>query len=303
MRGIETAETLPDRLDALLGSYAAEAGRRTGQRNTIILTLRREGDFWRLVAPGDGVPNMLMRTEEQVAEFLEWLTYSEVVRYTKLPLILHSGAVVRNGVAVLLPNDSGAGKTTLTLALAARGWLPLTDDICPLEERDGELVAIGCRRCCHLSSSSLAILRAAGIALEGPVAGLRDYYRPWQWGEPAPVRGIVIPRYVADSPTQFDPITQAECLGQLISMLFTQGAYPGHERRRIAARLAARAPGFMLTYSSLDEALGTFETLGAQWSAAHSPTNGAHEVDVYETDTKYTGRGPHGRGGVSASAR
>jgi hypothetical protein len=212
-----------------------------------------------------------MCTEDQVAQFVEWLAYSAAVRHSDLPLILHSGAVARNGVAVLLPNVSGAGKTTLTLALAARGWLPLTDDICPLVARGGELIATGCRRCCHLSSPSLAVLQSYGIALEGPLGGLSIYYRPKVWGEPAPVRAIVIPHYVAESPTQFAAITQAECLGQLTGMTFAQDATPSHEQRRTAARLAAMAPGFTLTYSALDEALDIFETLETRLASA-SPT-------------------------------
>lgn len=263
IRGVASSPTLPDRLDALLGSHI-ESRRHDRQHNGAILTLRREGDVWRLVDPDDGVPDTPLHTEEQAARFLEWLAYSVAVRHAELPLTLHSGAVVRNGVAVLLPNVSGAGKTTLTLALAARGWLPLTDDVCPLVECDGELVAIGCRRCCHLSEASLAILQAEGIALEGPVAGLSDFYRPQDWAEPAPVRGIVIPRYIAGSPTLFAPITQAECLGQLTGMTFAQDTIPAHERRRTAARLAARALGFTLTYSALDEALDIFETLEAR---------------------------------------
>lgn len=269
IRGAATSPTLPDRLDALLGPHI-DSRRQDRQHNGALLTLRREGDIWRLVDPGDRVPDTPLHTEEQAARFLEWLAYSLAVRHTKLSLILHSGAVVRNGVAVLLPNVSGAGKTTLTLALAARGWLSLTDDVCPLVERDGELVAIGCRRCCHLSVASLAILQTKEIALEGPVAGLSDFYRPQQWGEPAPVRGIVIPRYIAESSTHFAAITQAECLGQLMHMTFPQEAIPAHERRRTAARLAARAPGFTLTYSALDEALDVFDMLEARIAA--SPT-------------------------------
>lgn len=270
VRGIETVPMLPDRLDALLGPHVTSPERLGRQHNGAILTLRREGAIWRLVDPGDGVPDTPLRTEEQAAQFLEWLAYSAAVRHTDLPLTLHSGAVVRNGVAVLLPNVSGAGKTTLTLALAARGWLPLTDDVCPLVEHDGELVAIGCRRCCHLSQNSLAVLQSYGIALEGPLGGLSLYYRPKVWGESAPVRGIVIPHYMAGSPTHFTPITQAECLGQLTGMTFAQDAIPAHERRRTAARLAARALGFSLTYSALDEALDVFDTLEARLVAASS---------------------------------
>lgn len=284
VQGVETASTLAGRLDALLGSAVSDE-RHDARRGGSTFTLRREGAIWRLAEQGNEIPSTPLHTEEDVAQFLEWLICSEAVRHAAPSLILHSGAVVRNGIALLLPNVSGAGKTTLTLALAARGWLPLTDDICPQEERNGEFVAIGCRRCCHLSEASRAILQAHDIPLEGPLAGLDDYYRPLRWAEPAPVRGIVIPRYVADSPTHFAAISQAECLGQLIRMLFTEGATPWHTRRHIAARLAARTPGFSLTYSDLGEAFRVFESLEALLAADRSPESGAHLSDDREAET------------------
>jgi serine kinase of HPr protein (carbohydrate metabolism regulator) len=263
IQGAATSPTLPDRLDALLGPRVSGNERRTGRPT--VLTIRRDEDGWQLADQSGVSPCESLRTEEEVAQYAEWMAYSATIRHATLPLLLHSGAVARNGVAVLLPNVSGAGKTTLTLALAARGWLPLTDDICPLVERDGELVAIGCRRCCHLTPHSLAALRAQGVTLEGPLGGMSLYfYRPRDWAEPAPVRAIVIPRYASESPTRFAPITQAECLGQLMHMTFPQEDIPAYERRRTAARLAARVRGFTLTYSALEEALDVFETLEAR---------------------------------------
>jgi hypothetical protein len=264
VQGIETAPTLQERLDALLGPSIPLDKRQSGPAT--LLTVRREDDGWYLddpnVDPRNGTACEPLRSEEQLAQHVEWLAYSATVRLAEIPLILHSGAVVRDGMAILLPNVSGAGKTTLTLALAARGWLPLTDDVCPVVERDGAMVAMGCRRCCHLNTASLRVLNALGVALEGPVGGLGFYYyRPLLWAEPAPVRGIVIPHYRADGPTTFAPITQAECMGQLTHMTFPQEAVPAYERRHSAARLAAQVPAFTLTYSALEEALDVFETL------------------------------------------
>jgi hypothetical protein len=145
----------------------------------------------------------------------------------------------------------------------------LTDDICPLVERGDELVAVGCRRCCHLRTSSQGPLSSLGIAVEGPLGGLSLYYRPRRWGRPAPVRGIIIPRYEANVPTSLVPITQAECLAHLAAMHFAEGARPAHERRRTAALLAAQVPAFTLTYSSLDEALDMFGILESHLEGAH----------------------------------
>jgi hypothetical protein len=55
-------------------------------------------------------------------------------------------------------------------------------------------------------------------------------------------------------------------------MMFPQEVTPADERRRTAARLAAKASGFTLAYSALDEALDVFETLEARIVAAR-PTD------------------------------
>jgi hypothetical protein len=266
--GFEAADTrtLPMRLDALLGPSHCDDQRRTTSRTTLLL--RHEGTVWHLADESAVTAHDSLGDEEHIARILEWRAYSEAVRHSDMPLVLHAGAVARHGGAVLLPNLSGSGKTTLTLALDSRGWLPLTDDVCPLGERDGELVAIGCQRCCHVSESSMAALRAEGIDLEGPVGGMEGYYRPRRWGEPAPVQAIVIPRYSAHVATTLAPITQAECLARLANVTFEQEAAPTREKRRTAARLAARVPAFTLTYSALGEALDAFETLEAQLDTA-----------------------------------
>jgi hypothetical protein len=54
--------------------------------------------------------------------------------------IFHASAVVREGAAVAFAGPSGAGKTSLALALCERGARFLADDVLALEARTGELV-------------------------------------------------------------------------------------------------------------------------------------------------------------------
>lgn len=259
--GVEAVALLPERLDALLGPGSAD-GRLPASSGTTFVVDHHDTD-WRICDELGASLAPSLYDEEQVPQFLEWLAYSAAIAHADTPLILHAGAVARRGVAVLLPNASGAGKTTLTLALASRGWLPLTDDVCPLMECDGDLVAMECRRCCHLRMPSQDLLRTLGVGIDGPLGGQRHYYRPQRWGKPAPVRAIVIPRYGADEPSAIAPITQAECLAQLAAMNFAEAARPAAERRRTAARLAVQAPAFTMTYSSLSAALDMFGILEA----------------------------------------
>jgi ABC-type iron transport system FetAB ATPase subunit len=57
---------------------------------------------------------------------------------------LHAGCLARDGRAVLLAGTTGAGKSTLALALAAHGLDYLSDDLVFLRpEQDGSMQAIG----------------------------------------------------------------------------------------------------------------------------------------------------------------
>jgi hypothetical protein len=249
-------------MDALLGTGVTLTRRPLGERSTLRI---REGEVGWLLCDERDVPLCTpLREAEQVAQFLEWQAYSAAIRHADAPLTLHAGAVARRGAAVLLPNVSGSGKTTLTLALAARRWLPLTDDVCPLVERDGELVAVGCRRSCHLRRPSPELLAQLGVEVEGPLGGLNYFYRPRRWGRPAPVKAVLFPRYVQDEPTSLLPLTQAECLARLATLHFEEGPVSAYQQRLTAARLAGRVPAYQLTYSSLDEALDRFGILEAE---------------------------------------
>jgi len=48
-------------------------------------------------------------------------------------LLLHSAVLVRNRSALLLPGETGAGKSTLAAALAAGGWALYSDELAPLD--------------------------------------------------------------------------------------------------------------------------------------------------------------------------
>jgi hypothetical protein len=50
---------------------------------------------------------------------------------------VHAAAVVKDGRAVLLMGERGAGKSSLAAALCARGWRPLADDLARVDEAAG----------------------------------------------------------------------------------------------------------------------------------------------------------------------
>lgn len=57
-------------------------------------------------------------------------------------IALHGSTIALNGRAVVILGDSGAGKSTLAAALMKRGCAVLTDDLAPLQLRDGHFDVI-----------------------------------------------------------------------------------------------------------------------------------------------------------------
>lgn len=250
-----------DRLDGLLAAFPATSDDGAG---AIRFDVRpgQDAALWQIEHDGCVIPaysdNALLREVERRA-------FAAAARQSAAPLLLHAGAVARDGVALLLPAASGSGKSTLTLALARRGWLPLTDDICPLvragEDACGEWIALTCPRCCHLSVEAVEALCVSGIAFDGPVASLAGYYQPAAWGTSAPVRAIAVPHFTPNAAPRAIRLTQAECLAALISSTFDHASQPGSARRAAALDLAVQAPGFRLTYATVDEALRLVDTV------------------------------------------
>jgi hypothetical protein len=223
----------------------------------------------------------LVASEDALLREAEWLAFRAATARSVYPLVLHAGAVSRDGLALVFPAVSSAGKTTLTYGLEPCGWLPLCDDICPLQERaDGTFVAVGCPRCGHLSPRSEALLCAAGVDLEGPVAGLQGYFRPTQWGAPASVRAIVVPRFQEGAALCVEALTQAEGAVALYGATFQRERVSRHAEWVAALRLATRVPAVSLTYGSLDSALAGIDTIThALFGECAQATNAGHVVE------------------------
>lgn len=247
------------RLNDLLEPYRAVSPALAEGETATVMTVQPAGqDLWTIAH--DGQADVCAGEDELVA-VLEGQIMVASVQHSPLPLLLHAGAVVRDNCALMLPATSGSGKTTLTLALAAQGWLPLTDDICAVSVQRDKLVALPCQRCCHLSAESRAVLAERQIPLHGPVAALAEYYRPLSWGTSAPIRAIIAPTYQATAPGSLQPLTQAAGAAVLIEAGFFRSGRTQRSIWPLAIRLACQAPAFRLTYTTLDDAFEAIEQI------------------------------------------
>ena len=94
---------------------------------------------------------------------LNWCIASRCHRH----LLLHAGVVARAGLGVLIPAVPGSGKSTLTAALASRGYRLLSDEFGVVRLRDHRLLPLV--RPISLKNESIAALaRFAPEAVIGP---------------------------------------------------------------------------------------------------------------------------------------
>lgn len=138
---------------------------------------------------------------------LNWCIATRAHQY----LMLHAGALERNGFALLLPALPGSGKSTLTAALAFRGWRLLSDEFCLIDHQSGLLHPIP--RAVPLKNQSIDLIRQFAPEAElgptfertrkGDVAHLRppqdSLMRQFETARP---RWIVFPRYRPRHPTR-----------------------------------------------------------------------------------------------------
>jgi len=93
---------------------------------------------------------------------LNWCIASQIYQY----LILHAAVVEKNGFALILSGQPGAGKSTLCAALVNRGWRLLSDEMTVIDLKTNELIPI-VRPVCLKNESIDIIKRFAPQAIFG----------------------------------------------------------------------------------------------------------------------------------------
>lgn len=107
----------------------------------------------------------------------------------------HAAALSRNGHAMMVMGDKGAGKSTLSAALRARGWEAVADDLVRVEDRGGWAVFPGARDGkLHADSAAALGLRPDAMALRWREAPEWDRLRPKHlFAAPAPLADPLAP--------------------------------------------------------------------------------------------------------------
>lgn len=171
--------------------------------------------------------------------------------------VLHAGAVAHAGRAWLLAGPSGAGKTTLSLALLERGFPLLSDDFAPLELATGLV---------HPFPKSLGVREGPGFETAARLAERhgRAALRASDW-EPAPLPlgGVLLFDGRDAAPAPRDPfLWRVACI-----------ADPGPWIERLVA-----LPGVALAARGGSEFLLTVDPVAADHAALASGLDAAREI-------------------------
>ena len=137
---------------------------------------------------------------------------------------LHAGALVApDGRGILVAGGTGAGKSTLTLALVEAGCAYLGDDAVFLSARDGDTAVLALPRPFHVSPGTAAAFPRVGALLSDrlPTGEKRrlDPRLAWPGRERssmAPPSVLLLPHVSGSPTTVVEPLSSAEAMGALI---------------------------------------------------------------------------------------
>ncbi|MBN8732624.1 MAG: hypothetical protein J0L64_18925 [Acidobacteria bacterium] len=226
------------------GSEDTSAG---SPENHYSLLRQREQDgasCWRIEVPG--TPPSDKRSLGDALSAVEASITADLARHPHGLHVVHGGVIYGPRGDLLLSGNSGAGKTTLSLALAARGLCVGGDDMAVLDPASGSLRPHP--RCFHIDEHSARLL--AGLGLRLPEDLMDDQFvTPRRLGltapRPARLRFVFFleperlpaPRILSQS--------QAQAASQLL-LQTGRGQFADGEGVRAIAALTAGARCFQL---------------------------------------------------------
>jgi hypothetical protein len=160
---------------------------------------------------------------------------------------------------VVVAADSGRGKTTLTLGLMLRGFVPFSDDVALIDP--DTLTLRPFRRAFHVDPKSWALLQplaGRAITVDERVDG---YYSPPQWAEhPVPVRAILFPVFEPEAPSSLVPLTTPDAATAILAHTSSLTHAP-QRALATAARLVDRVRCYRFSVGDVSSSVAAIERL------------------------------------------
>lgn len=187
-------------------------------------------------------------------------------------LLLHAGALERDGLTLLLPAMPGSGKSTLTAALAQRGWRQLSDEFGAYDPAVGAFRAV--LKPTALKNQSIDVIRqfAPGVVLgpefpktrKGAVAHVAPSSHAVALRQQLARPGaVILPKWTAGSPVRLLPVSPQMLFSALAFNAFNYRVL-GSDGFASVVSLVRDCPAWQLVYSNLEEAMVAIESIWPQ---------------------------------------
>jgi len=195
-------------------------------------------------------------------------------------LCLHGAAIEFAGRLVIFPSTRRAGKSTLTVALAAAGKTVFTDDFLPLKATDDGLLS-------GISSGISPRLRLPFPDQIGPIA--LDYIRNRSmiqnrqyrfvsprigelanFGDTAPIGSLVFLERTEGATAMIEPVSESDALSALIKQNFSRAMNTAGILKMLGF-ISKSTPAYRLIYDDAEQAIALLESRFQGWDQA-APT-------------------------------
>jgi hypothetical protein len=240
------------------------------------IELRREwinGDFlWHVIVDTQCVSQQA--TVDAALGGLEYEISRRIVDAAERLVPLHGALVRGRERALLISGVSGAGKTTLALALAARGYEVLGDDVAMLDPRDGTVRALP--RCLHVDARSWDLLRDERLSVPRRFAA-HGLLTPADLGGSPGARVRVGTVFMMRGSVPYEPEIKHLSQAEMVVLMESQVRWQGRTPERTLDALS-RMLGRAACYSLVGGRLGaTVELVAAVAGPPASPSDRARE--------------------------
>lgn len=217
----------------------------------------------------DGIDPFGRVPRDQLLPHFEWSVNWAFANAFNAYLLLHAGAVVHRGCAMLLAASPGSGKSTLTAALAGRGARLLSDEFGVVRTSDLGLVAVA--KPIALKNESIGLIREwTPDARMGPIfvktrkGDLAHHAVPResvdQIHSPAVPRVVLFPRWTRGAEPSLIPVAPASAFMEIAKNSFNYELL-GPEGFETVARLVESCACYRLEYCDLPQAMPIIDRL------------------------------------------
>ena len=217
----------------------------------------------------DGKSPFLPLPAAQAFPLLEWGMNWCIAQHAQEQLTIHAGVIEKNGVAIILPAASGSGKSTLTAILVQQGWRLLSDEMTLVDLASLAITPIA--RPISLKNESIPLIQTLSPSAvfsdvvadtnKGTIAHLKPSSSAINKISEKPMpTAIVFPKFQPQANALLEPIDKGHAFMRAVEQCFNYSLL-GADGFMGMEKLIAHCDCFEFVYSSVDDAIATFDKL------------------------------------------